>query len=127
MIATKYKSYRLDRFYISEQPDTHGCVIKTVFFNYVPVVQFNVERANERKLAAIELVVRCICNQKMAGKICGFHRNTVHKLGQTKALLGLEAVLRDERGASVPYKYVNEVRSHIKKLLRKYPDWSVLI
>lgn len=38
--------------------------------------------------------------------------------------MGLEAVLQDERGASAPYKYVNEIRSHIKKRLRKYPDWS---
>jgi hypothetical protein len=38
--------------------------------------------------------------------------------------LGLEAALKDDRGLKEPYKYVNEVRSHIKTILRKYPDWT---
>jgi len=42
---------------------------------------------------------------------------------RTKSLLGVEAVFEDNRGIKEPYKYVNEVRSHIKKLLRKYPEW----
>lgn len=36
--------------------------------------------------------------------------------------MGIEAVLIDDRGHKEPYKYINEVRSYIKKLLRKYPD-----
>jgi hypothetical protein len=87
-------------------------------------VHFNVEVISERKLAAIELVERGICNQKMAGKLCGFHRNTVFKLLRTKKLLGLEAALKDDRGLKEPYKYINKVRSHVKKLLRKHPHWT---
>ena len=99
-------------------------IIFAVFFDHVPVVRFDINSANERKLAAIELVERGLCNQKNAGKICGFHRNTIFKLLRTKQLLGVEAVLQDDRGLKQPLKYVNEVRSHIKKLLRKHPDWT---
>ena len=70
----------------------------------------------------IELVEQGLCNQKNAGKLCGFHRNTVFKILRTKRFLGIEAVLIDDRGHKEPYKYINEVRSYIKKLLRKYPD-----
>ncbi|MFQ6091603.1 MAG: helix-turn-helix domain-containing protein, partial [bacterium] len=78
----------------------------------------------ERRLAAVELAERGLCNQRIAGRICGFHRNTVHRLLRTKRLLGLEAVLKDDRGLKEPYKYINEVRCHVKKLLRKYPEWT---
>jgi len=118
------KTERIAGFMIMAQRDIRGRVIKTVFLNYVPVAHFHAEDASERKLAAIELVERGLCTNKVAGKICGFHRNTVFKLLRTKRLLGLEAVLKDDRGLKEPYKYVNEVRSQIKQILRKYPDWT---
>ncbi|MEA3361166.1 MAG: hypothetical protein U9R17_17405 [Thermodesulfobacteriota bacterium] len=98
-------------------------LIKTVFYKYVPVARFKTDDVNERKIAAIELVERGFCHQKHAGAICGFHRNTVFNLVRTKKLLGLEAVFEDNRGLKSAYKYINEIRSHIKKLQRKYPDW----
>jgi transposase len=118
------KTERIGPFMIMAQTDFRGRVSKTVFLNYVPVAQFHADDAAERKLAAIELVERGLCTNRVAGKICGFHRNTVFKLLRTKRLLGLEAVLKDDRGLKEPYKYANEVRSHIKKILRKYPDWT---
>jgi transposase len=118
------KTERIGRFMIMSHRDHRGRAIKTVFLNHVPVVHFHTEDSGERKLAAIDLVERGLCNRKIAGRICGFHRNTVFKLLRTKRLLGLEAVLKDDRGLKAPYKYVNEVRSHIKKLLRKHPDWK---
>ena len=94
-----------------------------MFLDYVPVARFYQDDINERKLAAIELVERCYCSQRIAGKICGFHRNTVFKLLRTKRLLGIEAVFEEYRGLKEAYKYIGKIRSHIKKLLRKYPDW----
>jgi len=118
------KTERIGRFMIMAHRDVRGRVIKTVFLKHVPVAHFHAEDAVERKLAAIELVERGLCTNKVAGKICGFHRNTVFRLLRTKRLLGLEAVLKDDRGLKEPYKYVNEVRSHIKQILRKYLDWT---
>jgi transposase len=118
------RTERIGHFMIMAHRDIRGRVIKTVFLNYVSVAQFHVEDAGERKLAAIELVDRGLCTNRVAGKICGFHRNTVFKLLRTKRLLGVEAVLKDDRGLKEPYKYVNEVRSHIKQILRKYPEWT---
>lgn len=120
-MTTNY--HRIDKFLIQEQTDRLG-TLTTVFLDFVPVVQFRVENSSERKLAVVELVERGLCNQKTAGKICGFHRNTVFKLLRTKRLLGVAAMLEDNRGAQAPYKYVNETRSHIKKLQRKHPDWT---
>jgi len=116
-------SERIDKFLVFPEQNRRGQVIKTVFFEYIPVARFNEDNSNERKLAAIELVERKLCNQNIAGKICGFHRNTVYNLLRTKRLLGIEAVLKDNRGLKEPYKYIGEIRSHIKKLIRKYPDW----
>lgn len=98
-------------------------VVFHVFLDHVPVVRFNVDDIKERKLAAVDLVERGLCSQKDAGKICGFHRNTVFKLLRVKKLLGVDAVLQDDRGLKSPLKYVGKVRFHIKKMLRKYPDW----
>jgi transposase/predicted transcriptional regulator with HTH domain len=95
----------------------------TVYFNYQPIVIFNPNKINERRLAAVQLVELGYCNQKTAGKICGFHRNTVFKLLRTKRLLGLEALLKDDRGPKTPWKYVGKIRKTIKKLLRQHPDW----
>lgn len=118
------KSERIGKFLTICSPNSCKRTIKTVFIENIPVVHFEIDNTNERKLAAIELVERGLCNQKIAGRLCGFHRNTVFKLLRTKRLLGIEAVLADERGHKEPYKYINQVRSHIKKLLRKYPDWK---
>jgi transposase len=89
----------------------------------VPVARFDIDNLVERRLAAIELVERNICNQKTAAKICDFHRNTVFKLLRTKRILGLQAAIEDHRGLKQPLKYIGELRSHIKKLLRQHPDW----
>jgi len=98
-------------------------VIMYVFLDAVPVVHFNINESVERKLAAIELCEQKLCSQKDAGKICGFHRNTIFKLLRVKNLLGLEAALHDDRGSKNPLKYIGKLRSHIKKLIRKYPAW----
>jgi len=95
-----------------------------VFLNGVPVVHFNIDKVAERKLAAIELIEQELCSRKDAGDICGFHRNTIFKLMRVKNILGIEAVLQDDRGLRNPLKYIGKLRSHIKKLLRKYPDWT---
>ncbi len=118
------KSGRIGRFRVFEEHDSHQRLIKTVFLDYIPVARFYQDDINERKLAAIGLVERCHCPQKIAGKICGFHRNTVFKLLRTKRLLGIEAVFEEYRGLKEAYKYIGTIRSHIKKLLRKYPDWT---
>jgi hypothetical protein len=118
------RTEKIENLLILHQYDKKGHPIKSVFLKYIPVAQFKVNDPQERKLAAIELVERDLCNQKTAGEICSFHRNTVFKLLRTKALLGLEAVLKDNRGLKEPYKYIGEIRSHIKKLIRKYPDWT---
>jgi len=118
------KSERVGKLIIFQEHDLKGDLIKTVFYKYVPVARFKTDDVNERKIAAIELVERGFCHQKHAGTICGFHRNTVFNLVRTKKLLGLEAVFEDNRGLKSPYKYINEIRSHIKKLQRKYSDWT---
>jgi transposase len=104
--------------------DRYGKTTKTVYFDYRPVVSFDVDKINERRLAAVQIVELNYCKQKIAGIICGFHRNTVFKLLRTKRLLGIEAIFQDDRGPKAPFKYVGEIRKTIKKLLRKYPDWT---
>ena len=100
----------------------NGTSRKTVYQNYVPIVHFNPDLINERKLAVVELVDRAHCSQRIAGKICGFHPNTVFKLLRIKRLLGIESIFEDNRGPKGPFKYIGTIRSHIKKLLRKYPE-----
>jgi transposase/predicted transcriptional regulator with HTH domain len=118
------KSERIGRLRIISERDRYDRIIKHVFMDYIEVARFYQDEINERRLAAVELVERGICNQKIAGRICGFHRNTVFKLLRAKRLLGVEAIFEDNRGPKGPYKYVNEIRSHVKKLLRKFPDWK---
>ncbi len=120
MIVTKSK--RIGPFRIFTEPDKRGRVIITVYLNFVPVVRFDRDNINERKLAAVELVERCQCTNTIAGKICGFHRNTVCKILRIKKIFGIEAIFEDERGPKSPFKYVGKVRSYIKKLLRKHPE-----
>jgi transposase/uncharacterized protein YlzI (FlbEa/FlbD family) len=118
------KSEKIGGLLVIQEKDNKDRVIKTIFSNYTPVARFEVNNLVERRLAAIELVERGICSQKIAAKICDFHRNTVFKLLRIKRLLGLQAALEDHRGLKHPLKYIGALRSHIKKLLRKYPDWS---
>lgn len=106
------------------QQDRRGRRLRTVFANYLPVARFNIDNQAERRLAAIQLVELGVCSKNNAGKICGFHRNTVFKLLRTKELLGIDALFGDQRGLKEPYKYVNGIRSHIKKLLKTKPDCS---
>ncbi len=97
---------------------------KTIFLGYTPVVQFDPDILFERRLAVIELLERGICNNKVAAELIGFHRNTVLNLLRTKRLLGIEAACRDERCYKQPYKFIGEIRLHIKELIRIHPDWS---
>lgn len=118
------KTEKYGQLLVVQRPDKYRRIFKTVFLQGIPVVHFKPHDNSERKLAAIDLVEREHCNQGVAGKICGFHRNTVYKLLRTKKLLGIEAVLRDERGLKEPYKYINQVSSHIKQLQRQHPEWT---
>jgi len=122
MLVTK--SEQVGKFRIITEYDDRGKIRKTVFVDYISVVRFNPENLNERKLAVVELVELGHCNIAVAAKICEFHRNSVFKYLRIKRLLGIEALLADERGPKSPFKYVGPVRSHIKKLLRKYPEWK---
>ena len=119
MKTGKYKG-----FHIITERDKQEKIVHIVFLKYIPVVRFDSSNVNERKLAAIDLIEKGVCTQKIAGDICGFHRNTVFKLIRTKRILGIEAIIEDDRGLKAPYKYIGRVRSCIKKLLRKYPDWT---
>jgi transposase len=118
------KTEKYGQLLVVQRPDKYRRIFKTVFLQGIPVVHFKPHDNSERKLAAIDLVEREHCNQRIAGKICGFHRNTVYKILRTKKLLGIEAVLRDERGLKEPYKYINQVSSHIKQLQRQHPEWT---
>jgi len=118
------KSKRIAGLRIFKERDRWGKIIISVYVDYIPVARFDQDDINERKIAVIELVERGHCNQTIAGNICGFHRNTVFKILRTKRIFGIEAVFEDNRGPKGPYKYVGKLRLHIKKLLRKYPDWK---
>ena len=100
-----------------------GETVKTVYFDYRPIVSFNTDNVKERRLAAVQLIELEYCNHKTAGNICQFHRNTIFKLVRTKRLLGLEALLKDDRGPKSPWKYIGEVRKTIKMLIRKHPGF----
>jgi hypothetical protein len=118
------KTEKIGNLSVWTDQDPKGKIIKTVYFDYRPVVSFNPDNIKERRFAAVQLVELEYCNQKSAGDICGFHRNTVFKLLRIKRLLGIEALLKDDRGPKSPWKYGGEIRKAVKKLLRKYPEWS---
>jgi len=59
----------------------------------------------------------------MAGKLVASIAIPFSKSYVLKVSWGWRQFFEDNRGIKEPYKYVNEVRSHIKKLLRKYPEW----
>lgn len=118
------KSEKFGDFFTLCSPDERGQKIKYVFLDRRPVIHFDIDSSAERKIALVQLVERGICNIKTAGELCGFHRNTAGKILQTKSILGIEAVLSDDRGLKKPYKYIDDVRSHIEKLLSKHPEWK---
>lgn len=118
------KTEKIGQLSIWTDKNSRGRITVTVYFNYQPIVIFNPNKINERRLAVVQLVELGYCNQKVAGKICGFHRNTAYKLLRTKRLLGVEAMLKDDRGPKAPWKYVGQIRKTVKKLLRKHPDWT---
>jgi hypothetical protein len=109
---------------VLEAADRRGRVYRSVFVNYGPVVRFCVDDLTERKLAAIQLVELGHCNQKSAGLICKFHRNSVSQFLALKELLGVEAVVQDHRGLKGPYKYIADVLDVIEKLLAEHPNGS---
>ncbi|MDL1976342.1 MAG: hypothetical protein LWX55_16540 [Deltaproteobacteria bacterium] len=96
----------------------------TVYFEYRPVVSFDPGKINERRLAVVQLVELGYCKKRIAGRICGFHRNTVGELLRTKRLLGIEAIFEDNRGPKAPWKYIDSIRKTIKKLIREHPEWT---
>lgn len=118
------KSEKFGDFFTLCSSDERGRKIKYVFLDRRPVIHFDIDSPAERKIALVQLVERGICNIKTAGELCGFHRNTASKIIQTKRILGIEAVLSDERGLKKPYKYIGQVCSHIEKLLSEYPGWK---
>ncbi len=121
MIAKRIK--RVGNLRIYTVTDNRGRIFRKVFVNYTPVAYFDIAKINERKMAVVDLIEQDHCNQKEAGIICDFHRNTVFKILRVKRLFGIEAVFEDNRGPHGPFKYIGTVRSHIKKLFRKHPDW----
>ncbi|MBC2696070.1 MAG: helix-turn-helix domain-containing protein [Desulfobacteraceae bacterium] len=108
----------------TDQNSMNGKTTVTVYCEYRPVVSFDLGKINERRLAVVQLVELGYCKNRVAGKICGFHRNTVGKLLRTKRLLGIEAIFEDNRGPKAPWKYINSIRKTIKKLIREHPDWT---
>jgi transposase len=124
MGATFPNMRRIGGFRIYTETDVFGGKRVTVYVDHVPVVQFDSKNLNEQKLAAIGLVERHHCSQTISGKICGLHRNTVFKALRIKRVLGIDAVFEDNRGPNGPSKYVGALRTHIKKLLRKHPQWT---
>lgn len=118
------KWLKIGRFLVGPERNKRGDLIKNVFLNAVPVARFNADNNAERRLAAIDLVERGLCNIKTTAEICGFHRNTVGQLIKTKRLLGVEAVIQEGRGRKSPIKYIDEIQTHIKGLLETQPDMS---
>lgn len=108
----------------TDQNSMNGKTTVTVYCEYRPVVSFDPGKINERRLAVVQLVELGYCKNRIAGKICGFHRNTVGKLMRTKRLLGIEAIFEDNRGPKAPWKYIDSIRKAIKKLIREHPDWT---
>ncbi|MDW7681142.1 MAG: hypothetical protein SCK70_11295, partial [bacterium] len=108
---------------IKEQATTNQ-VIVTVCYDYIPVAKFNENDLSERKLAAVELVERKICNKQIAAQICGFHRNTITNFLTIKNTLGIEALIKENRGLKNPLKYSDDIRQTIDRLLSEHPNCS---
>ncbi|MEA1877234.1 MAG: hypothetical protein U9N86_10255 [Bacteroidota bacterium] len=118
------KTEKIGDLSVWTERDPNGKITVSVYFEYRPVVSFNPAKINEKRLAAVQLVELGYCKNRVAGKICGFHRNTVGKLLRTKRLLGIEAIFEDNRGPKAPWKYINGIRKTIKRLIREHPDWT---
>ena len=118
------KSEKFGDYFTLCSSDQSGRKIKYVFMDSRPVIHFDIDSPVERKIALVQLVERGICNIKTAGELCGFHRNTAGKIIQAKKLLGIESILSDDRGLKKPYKYIDQVRSHIEQLLSAHPEWK---
>jgi hypothetical protein len=117
-------SKRIGNLRVFTDTNDKGQPKKLVFVHGVNVAEFRVDFINERRLAAIELYERTDCSKETAGDICGFCRNTVSKLVETKNLLGIEAVFEDNRGPKSPYKYIEQVRKHIETVVAEHPEWT---
>jgi len=117
------KTEKISNLSVWTERDLNGKITVTVYYEYRPVVSFDPGKINERRLAVVQLVELGYCKNRVAGKICGFHRNTVGKLLRTKKLLGVEAIFEDNRGPKAPWKYIGGIRKTIKKLIREHPDW----
>lgn len=95
--------------------------IHRVFYNYIPVAFFYDDDLASKKLAAIQLVNIGLATNIEAGEVVGLHRNTVSNAVKTNQLLGLNAVIKDDRGRKEPIYYTPEKREHIIKLLESKP------
>ncbi|RLC14130.1 MAG: hypothetical protein DRH93_21085 [Deltaproteobacteria bacterium] len=95
--------------------------IHRVFYNYIPVAFFYDDDLASKKLAAIQLVNIGLATNIEAGEVVGLHRNTVSNAVKTNQLLGLNAVIKDDRGRKEPIYYTPEKRDHIIKLLESKP------
>jgi transposase len=118
------KTEKISGLSVWTNQDPNGKTTITVYFEYRPVVSFDPGKINERRLAVVQLVELGYCKNRIAGKICGFHRNTVGKLLRTKRLLGIEAIFEDNRGPKAPWKYIDSILKTIKELIRKHPEWT---
>ena len=95
--------------------------IRRVFYNYTPVAFFYDNDITSKKIAAIQLVNTGLATNIEAGEVVGLHRNTVSNAVNTNQLLGLNAVIKDDRGRKEPIYYTPEKRKHIIDLLESKP------
>jgi hypothetical protein len=95
--------------------------IRRVFYNYIPVAFFYDDDLTSKKIAAIQLVSTGLATNIEAGEVVGLHRNTVSDAVNTNQLLGLNAVIKDDRGRKGPIYYTPEKRDHIIGLLESNP------
>jgi len=95
--------------------------IRRVFYNYTPVAFFYDNDLTSKKIAAIQLVNTGLATNIEAGEVVGLHRNTVSNAVNTNQLLGLNAVIKDDRGRKEPIYYTPEKRKHIIDLLESKP------
>ena len=108
------KTEKISNLSVWTERDLNEKSTVTVYYEYRPVVSFDPGKINEKRLAVVQLVELGYCKNRVAGKICGFHRNTVGKLLRTKRLLGVEAIFEDNRGPKAPWKYIGGIRKTIK-------------
>jgi len=95
--------------------------IRRVFYNYTPVAFFYDDDLTSKKIAAIQLVNTGLATNIEAGEVVGLHRNTVSNAVNTNRLLGLNEVIKDDRGRKGPIYYTAEKRKHIIEILESKP------